>query len=264
MAVLILDKSALRGCGASKLRDLAASHSLLLPHILWYEIITEEPAKCPDPHSHYILKLAGLSFQVCRSLRDLIREEIQSRKPASTIIDEESTTQLLQALQRPAATWPRREDVVRPEDACTEADEVITYRKKQADRLSASSQLKELSREVAEFAKHHNCNHARALVIISRDVAIQVWTKTYPVLQDLACEGSVTFMDVWLRNYIELRRHMHANFVGEKALLNEAFDNDYLVLLAAADGLISGDGEMLEKAKAFFPDKIYIDSRMPN
>jgi hypothetical protein len=264
MAKLILDKSALRGCGAAKLHDLAASHSLLLPHILWYEIITEEPAKCPDPYPHYMRKLVGLRLQVCRNPRHLIQEEMQSRKPASNIIDEESTSQLLQALQRPAASWPRREDVVRPEEACANANEVITYRRNRAHQLSDWSKRKDLERGVAAFAKDHNCSLERALVDLGRDVAISAWVKAYPDQQCLAHECSVAFMDVWLRNYVDLRRAMHNSTLGDTTLLNESYDNDYLLLLPLADGVISEDDEMLEKAEMFFPGKIFIDSREPN
>lgn len=90
----------------------------------------------------------------------------------------------------------------------------------------------------------------------------ETWGETYPNLSALACPRSVAFTNVWLRNYLVLRRRKDSGLdwshVSDKALANDYWDNHYIVMLSLADGLVSEDRILLETARAFFPRKIFM------
>lgn len=255
MANILLDKSALRGCNRERLATLAKGHLVLLPQVLWYEIATEDPAGCVDPYADYFAKLAGLKFAVCRRVVDIEAVEKSTGHPVTGIVDDWITRMAQQQAERPRQAWPQGTDVVSPSNARTQEEEILNWRRERLSLLRGAQSLSGLAKEVERVAAGDNVDRERALAIISKPAAVRRWAAIHPGLQNLACDQSVAFTNFWLQTYLNFRRLMYGSKVGDKQLVNETFDSEYIILLAVADGLASNDRVMVQIAKALFPNK---------
>lgn len=249
MALLIIDNSFLRAASADAVRALARQHTLALPPVLFQEIATS----ADNQRKHYLNKFQRLKFHVCRELRDLMEEELESKQPATCCLDSRLT-------QVHRSAIGRGEILGDPEGRARQYEtQIIKEMRSRLKKVCALRSFDILASQVYQRTQQRHCTETQALVSLTESVARETWQKNYPDLPALETSRSVAFTKVWLQNFLVFRwrkdNGSDCSALSDETVANDFWDNHYIVMLAIADNLVSEDGTLRETAQAFFPCK---------
>lgn len=260
MRSMVLDKSTLQACRADELEQFSKKYRPVLPCILVYEILTEDPSKPGAPHwSSYFRKLRNCRFVVTQHLGDILAQEACTCRPARSIDDHRLTRVVKQRLAVPFEPRLNPRDLLADEQYAFGARKLVDKRRGRLG-IIVSHDFVQAASAVSKIAGSTGHSLAWAWHQATKPAVFRAWKEDHPRLPLLATVSSFRFMEVWLNDYYDFRRGSQGpgscRDVSAEVLINEALDIHYLLNLIVKDGIVSGDGLMCETAKAFFPGRL--------
>jgi hypothetical protein len=261
MAVIIVDKSVLRGGSALEWNAFCARHTPLIAHTLDYEIATEAFSDAP-PWPVYFEKLRGVEFYICQPIRWLLVREVRTRRKTEDIINHEITARARRAL---AKNHHLRASELRVPGSYEFYEEREPEAYRDAIGKMWSNKFIDAVEKARAIMSDQHCSAADAYVqIIPEEKAEELWAiapqgKETPPPYVLR-RGWLNFNYARLRGYLIFYYRLMGNQpdrdLGNHVLANANLDLNYIVLLTCAEGIVSDDKHLIEISRAFFPTKL--------
>jgi hypothetical protein len=255
---LIIDKDVFRGTSTSKLKEFVQNHFVILPRILYDEIVTTQEERDKLVERFRSVVLAGR--YICPASGYIIRKEAENLRPYGSLPDDKRTTSLRKILENKEEFLSRSEIGQIQDEMDKTAKMFGDFAKILSDNLT--EELKNGFRKLSDFNTQNRVIGLMELVDDNdiHDIAMVTMGHLTKGPSSFCLDKNwVSWQYVRLRlllHYEQLFKVQISRNISLEKVEHDCMDMEYVLLLSRADGLLTWDERLVKPlSEAAFPNK---------
>lgn len=255
---LIIDKDVFRGTSTSKLKEFVQNHFVILPRVLYDEVVTTQEERDKLVERFRSVVLAG--GYICPASGYIIMKEAENLKPYGSLPDDKRTTSLRKIFKNKKEFLSRGEIGQIQDEMNKTAKMFEDFAKILSDNLT--EELKNGFRELSNFDTPNRI--VGLMELVDKNDIHDIATETMGHLT----KGPSSFcLDKnWVSwQYVRLRLLLHyehlfkvqiSRKINLEKVEHDCMDMEYILLLSRANALLTNDKKLVTPlAKVAFPEK---------